>query len=494
MSRKHLQLWTLSIVLTVLALGAPAWAMRIDPSLTEALAGKEAGTRVQVLVIYDGDFRLAGDVLTGDVLTDADGAPGDKRRDKVLAALKKRMHKAQGSASAVLDDPDLRDQVANIHVLYLAGAISFEGTAAVVNRLAALPDDAVLFHDNARATYDASHPAAVDGAKLLPASTDTAWGVKYIKANQVWNQLGFTGTGVIVGHIDTGVWLAHPDLAPGIWNNPGEIVGNGIDDDGNGFIDDWRGWDFGDNDNNPDDNSPTGGHGTHTAGTVIGRGVGCDADRRGARRQADSRQGLERGRQRRHAGHGLGRRAVLRRERRACHHHVAGFCGRDPDGLHAGRTRQRHQPARCRRPALQLGGQRPRRSEPAPERDRLDRARARAVERPGRAVLEHRRRVDRGRYRLQEQSRVRQFVARTGQVGRRRSLQRLAVPAGRRPDQAGHLRPGRGRQLDRDRRRLQRRHLERHLDVLPARRRRGGADAAEEPVAVAGRHRLGHGD
>lgn len=269
MSRKYLQLWTLSIALAVLALGAPAWAMRVDPGLTEALAGKDAGARVQVLVIYDGDFRL-----TDDVLADADGSPADKRRDKVLAALKKRMHKAQGSASAVLHDPDLRDQVANIHVLYLAGAISFEGTAAVIDRLAALPDDAILFHDNARATYDASHPAAVDGAKLLPASTDTAWGVKYIKANQVWNQLGFTGTGVIVGHIDTGVWLAHPDLAPGIWNNPGEIVGNGIDDDGNGFIDDWRGWDFGDNDNNPDDNSPTGGHGTHTAGTVIGRGVG----------------------------------------------------------------------------------------------------------------------------------------------------------------------------------------------------------------------------
>src|SRR5262249_36448579 len=57
----------------------------------------------------------------------------------------------------------------------------------------------------------------------------------------------------------------HPDLAANMWTNPGEIPGNNIDDDGNGFIDDVQGWDFLNNDNNPmDDNS----HGSHTAGTI----------------------------------------------------------------------------------------------------------------------------------------------------------------------------------------------------------------------------------
>ncbi|MFZ5594961.1 MAG: S8 family serine peptidase [Pseudomonadota bacterium] len=73
------------------------------------------------------------------------------------------------------------------------------------------------------------------------------------------------GASIIVADIDTGVDYTHPDLAANMWVNPGEIAGNGIDDDGNGFIDDVRGWDFANNDNNPMDDH---GHGTHTAGTI----------------------------------------------------------------------------------------------------------------------------------------------------------------------------------------------------------------------------------
>ncbi len=70
---------------------------------------------------------------------------------------------------------------------------------------------------------------------------------------------------VIIAVIDTGVDIVHPDLAANIWRNPGEIAGNGIDDDGNGFVDDVTGWDFGDLDNDPSDPQ---GHGTHVAGII----------------------------------------------------------------------------------------------------------------------------------------------------------------------------------------------------------------------------------
>ncbi len=70
---------------------------------------------------------------------------------------------------------------------------------------------------------------------------------------------------IVVGVIDTGVDTTHADLAANIWHNPQEIPGNGVDDDGNGFVDDVTGYDFASGDADPAD---SGAHGTHVAGTI----------------------------------------------------------------------------------------------------------------------------------------------------------------------------------------------------------------------------------
>ena len=97
---------------------------------------------------------------------------------------------------------------------------------------------------------------------------NSQWGIPATKIDVVWNTVTGDETQVIA-ILDTGVDWTHPDLAANIWQNKNEVEGNGQDNDGNGFIDDIRGWDFINNDNNPmDDNS----HGTHVAGIAAAVG------------------------------------------------------------------------------------------------------------------------------------------------------------------------------------------------------------------------------
>jgi subtilisin family serine protease len=126
-----------------------------------------------------------------------------------------------------------------------------------------------LLEGDPRLSYVASNDLRQAGKVPSDELNGDLWGLERIQAPQAWERTTGSRQGPVIAVLDTGLDVSHPDIAPNLWTNPGEIPGNGIDDDGNGVVDDRHGYNAVDQTGDPFDDYT---HGTHCAGTIAAVG------------------------------------------------------------------------------------------------------------------------------------------------------------------------------------------------------------------------------
>jgi serine protease AprX len=230
-------------IVVILALFCSGYAVT-SPELEQHLLTAQESQLLPVNIVLDNQFDTR--VLNSLV----EGMARPQRRMEVARILQDYSAREQRGLLDMLEDHAKTGRVGNVVSLWIVNAVYCEATPAVIRELSERPEVRYV-------TYDLVHsPGLLEKSQGVSAGgTDViTYGVQKIDAPAVW-ALGYTGQGVVCGHIDTGVNYNHPDLADHMWTDPNYPN---------------HGWNFESNTNDPMDIS---GHGTHTAGTVAGDGT-----------------------------------------------------------------------------------------------------------------------------------------------------------------------------------------------------------------------------
>jgi subtilisin family serine protease len=261
---------------------------KIHPTLQVALISASANEMVDVYA------KLTEQYLFDDLKQQTQHLSKKEKQKEVVRILKEYAADKQRAVLAYLENAKQQNLVSKLNILWAANTVIFSAVPQVIYGLA---ED---FDEIAEIRYDAPIDESLlidptEESQILPPNKNgdnpptPQQGLILINAPAVWAE-GDSGQGVLAANHDSGCDWDHPDLINNIWNNlgedfdndghtvewtgstwvfdPGDI--NGIDDDSNGYIDDFIGWDFSGNDNDPNTSET---HGTKTAGIVCGDGT-----------------------------------------------------------------------------------------------------------------------------------------------------------------------------------------------------------------------------
>ncbi len=221
------------------------YAQTIDPLLAEEMGRRNDDEKIDVFVIMKAQYDRAQLNRRADYFVSR-----AERREFVVNELKEFANATQYDLRHSLAEMERNGMVATPHVLWMANAIGLSANKAAINDIARRNDVLIIGYNIERNWIpedDAPRPAS--------ATREITQNVLQVNADDVW-ALGYTGEGVVVAVIDTGVNYNHLDLADHLWDGGSEFPHHG--------------YDVYNNDNDPMDDH---GHGSHCSGTVCGDGT-----------------------------------------------------------------------------------------------------------------------------------------------------------------------------------------------------------------------------
>ncbi len=220
----------------------------ITKHLQEHIKTMEKGDLVRINITLKEQFD------SQNLIRQAQSLQGEARREYAVSVLKDFAQLSQEGVVAELNQMQRSNAVKKVTTYWIANLINCYATPAAIQQLEKHQDIASIDYDEYRIVLDPDTWKNAVPEEGNPASREITWNVLKVNADDVW-ALGYTGEGVIVSVLDTGVNYDHLDLEDHVWEHP-EYPNHG--------------YDFVNNDNDPKDDH---GHGTHCAGTVAGDGT-----------------------------------------------------------------------------------------------------------------------------------------------------------------------------------------------------------------------------